>query len=38
VIDSPEDAIPEGNKIFSNNIESLVRTEKHIGIRLVTVR
>jgi hypothetical protein len=38
VIDSPEDAIPEGNKIFSNNIERLVRTEKHIGIRLVTVR
>jgi hypothetical protein len=38
VIDSPEDAIPERNKIFSNNIESLVRTEKHIGIRLVTVR
>ena len=37
VIDSPEDPIAETNKAFSNNIESLVRNEKHIGIRLLRV-
>jgi hypothetical protein len=37
VIDSSEDAIPETNKVFSDNIESLVRNEKHIGVKLVDV-
>jgi len=36
VIDSPEDPIPEENKkIF--NIEQLVMTEKHIGLRKLNV-
>ena len=35
VVDSPEDPIPQSNKIF--DLENLVRNEKHIGARLVSV-
>jgi hypothetical protein len=35
IVDSPEDSILKENKIF--DIEKLVRNEKHIGVRLVTV-
>jgi hypothetical protein len=37
VVDSPEDPIPDTNKVFSDNIEKLVRSEKHIGLRVVDV-
>jgi hypothetical protein len=33
IIDSPEDAIPESNKVF--DIEKLVRNERHVGLRTV---
>ena len=37
IIDSPEDPISEQNKkIF--NIENLVRNEKHIGLRITTIK
>jgi photosystem II stability/assembly factor-like uncharacterized protein len=35
VVDSPDDPIPQSNKIF--DLEQLVRNEKHIGARLINV-
>ena len=37
LVDSPEDRIPDTNKVFSDNIEKLVRNEKHVGVRVVDV-